>query len=433
MASQPSTHPLSGIVDVDWRELAPDGGPAIPGLLRGLCSAESSVESALRLGEILNYPQPGHRAAPWAVPFLVRLACHPETPQPYDVLSLLHELAAGVPGDRVPRFPGPEDLAEWRSEVAWVGSVSVDEARNHFQKVLDTADTEQQRRRAGTQLAALDQPAGAEILAAELATYEALSGEVSHLLELVTDSQLRSGEFVPQETANLLALFPEHAETLIPALRALEGATFVDDEEFASVLYAVGMLAGPQDTDSTAYLERFVDGEEDDPRTVAAAVGLVHQLGEAAPQRVGTVLGPWLSTPDLAEVFPSPFADVDDHGYLALTARLLGEQGRWICIDAYPTLFAGVDPETDDPSPLLADAFELVFGPRSKQQDTAQPDAFDSYSQDRQEVLWAVTELPAAAWELPEVAETLAAWGLPDRRAEFLAFTGAVDADGDGD
>lgn len=433
MASQPSNHPLHGIVDVDWAGLAPTGGKAIPGLLRGLCSTKTSVSSALQLGEILTYTMPGHFAASRAVPFLAHLACHPQTPRPYDVLSLLHELAAGVPGDRVPRFPDTVDIEAWRAEVTWVRSVGKSEAKQYFREQRDAAPNEQQRRRMVTQLAVLEQSDGQEALAAELATYEAIDAEVPRLLRLLTEPELRAGEFVPQEAANLLALFPQHAATIIPALRELQGASAVDDEDFASALYAIGMLAQSTDTDSTTYLEGFLAGESDDPRTVAAAVGVIHQLHDKAPEQAVTVLTPWIADPELAEVFPSPFADVNDHGYLLLTAGLLGERGRAARIAAYPTLFEESDPEAEDPSPLLADALELAFGARSAQHASVEPEAFDTFDAECQEVLWAVTELPAAAWKLPEVVETLTAWGLPSKRNTFLSFTGAGESDSPGD
>jgi hypothetical protein len=408
--------PLRGVRDIDWKRHAGEGGEAIPDLLEQLHTSEDPLGAALELAEVLAYPAPGHTAAAGVVSYLVRIALDPGTERPYDTLTLLHEFAAGHPGDCVPRR---RDIALWRDEVASAVSVGDEEAVQRYQKWLAEAPDEQAHRRHSTQLRALE-GGGVALLAAELATYDAIRERLPRLMRLIHDTVLRNREFVPQEAANLFGLFPEASGTLIPLLRAYERLTDIPEEDLPSAVFAVGMLADTEDEGAAEWLSGKLF-ETDEATRLGAALGLVHQRGDKAPEPAAEALLEHLTSPDLDQTFPSPYADVDDHTFAMLSAGLLADRARAAKSDAYGVLFAVWDSERD-PSLLVADALEFALGPRSKV--TAEPNLSGVDAEGRR-ALQAVASVPEEVWD--GVAAMLQAWRLPRRRQEFAAAVGADD------
>lgn len=419
MQSDTGEGPLRGVDDVDWPRHAGEGGAAIPGLLRELHTGEDPLEASLALGELLNYPAPGHAAAPGVVAFLVRIGCAPETPRPYDTLTLLHEFAAGHPGDNVPKR---RDVKLWRDEIAWTASADTAAVREKYQDWVAEAPDEQQRRRFTTQLRALER-GGAPLIAAELATYDAIRERIPRLMRLIHDPVLRGREFVPQELANLFALFPEQAEKLIPLLRAYERLSDIPEEDLPSALYAMGMLCDASDEKTVSELAGKVF-DSDDAMSFTAALTQVQLLGEKAPDQALEAFLPQLAAPGLDELFPSPYADIDDHTFAMLTAGLLGERARAAKSDSYGVLFAVWD-SGRDAGLLVADALELALGPRSQAQSEAHIADLDTHAQ---QALRAIAALSAQTWERSGVPELLTAWGLPGVRSDFALSVGAEDA-----
>ncbi|QVQ53993.1 hypothetical protein J4H86_09950 [Spiractinospora alimapuensis] len=421
MLSDSGDGPLSGVGDIDWRGRVGDGGEQVPELLAELHHSEDPLEASYALAELLNYPAPGHVAAPGVVSYLVRIATDAATVRPYDVLALLHEFAAGRPGDAIPR---PRDVQLWRDEVAWVSGHTVDEATDRYRTWIAEAPTEQRHRRHTTQLKALTTGGGA-LVAAELATHDAIRERIPRLMRLVHDPVLRNREYVPQEAANLFSLFPEEASRLVPLLRAYERLSDIPDEDLPSALFAIGVLSDESDARALELLESKVF-DADDATSIAAAVGQVHVFGTKVPEHTTEVLLPHLAAPDLDEIFPSPYADVDDHTHLMLTAGLLGERARGAKADAFGTLCAVWDAEVDA-TLLVTDALEFALGPRSQASGDVAPDSVDAHGR---QALAAVATLSPQAWEHSQVSELAAAWGLPAERDAYVPLFGSDGSEG---
>ncbi|WP_017594752.1 hypothetical protein [Nocardiopsis potens] len=441
--------PLRGLDDVDWTGLVPDEGARIPELLRTVAAGGTgSMDAVSALFDILRHPGPGYLAAPQAAPFLARIAADEATGAPAEALSLLFELVVPVPAAVVPE---PWDGGQWADEVAWATASDVDAVRDQYLKWREDAPDEQAFRRMSARYDAVARDTGAALLKAELDVREAVRPHVPDLVGLLEGRENRSGlNSTAEWAASILAFLPEARDEAVPAI--LRGRGLLEPEPepetysaalqareswrkpLSAELFALGMLAGPADADTTVALAGQLSSGNLYTE-FAAASALAMQHGERVPhqavermRRHGRTRVGHTGLFDDSWPHPGEAAPVV-LGYLAL--------GR--CGEAAAELRAEILPEALRAAGALApavvgSALEEVLGPRSAPQDAAEAiEAADTGDDERDpglllRVLWAVAELPASAWEEAAVGETAAAWGLPADRDGFREYVG-VGAD----
>lgn len=417
--------PVQGADDIDWAGLAPDRGAEIPELLRALADPERAVDAVRELHEILVFPGAGNTAAPTAVGFLVDIAREADPDQAWPVLNLLHELAVSAAADHLPQR---RDVALWRDEVAWAAANDDDTVRAQYQSWLKEAPDEQQYRRMRHRAVAVAPEGGPALLQSELATYDAIRARIDDLLPLLRGADNRRGlDSAAEWTAYLLAWFPEEATKIIDAITAAVAEVNPGGwpDPLGAEVFALGMLADRDDITTTIYLgQQLLSRGPDKALAAAVGLGLIH--GEGAPRQCVDVIEERAASLDetFGVAWPSSSGvEPAELGRLALGA--LGERSRQVRISTLPDGFeatAGVGE-----APLVGDALDLVFGPRSEPHKPAEADAFDGYDSDQQEVLWAISGLPEEQWESADIPADLEVWGLPSVYEAFLEFTGAVD------
>lgn len=179
---------LEALDDIDWHHLSHAYGPAddVPDLLRSLASPDEQVRKDAIYELFGNIWHQGtvYEATIHAVPFLIELLVHPETPDKADIASLLASIADGRGYLEVHARPELFE-AEWTQILGKQGT---------------DLETEQQRELDITQRV-------------RLAVREALPLLVPFLEDPEAD--------VRECVAPALAVFPECAEEFLPLL---EGA-----------------------------------------------------------------------------------------------------------------------------------------------------------------------------------------------------------------
>ncbi|MBB6170471.1 hypothetical protein HNR23_000531 [Nocardiopsis mwathae] len=454
--------PLRGVDDIDWRALAPTRGEEIPELLRKIADGDDTAtgpgESLSALYDIVRYPGPGYPAAPTVARFLIDIACAPSTPARlrWRPLSLLLEFLAPNAAVLVPQRP---DVGLWRDEVAWANSTDLDKVREQYAEWLRDAPDEQQYRRIRHRFEAIGRDNGPALLEAELAVHDTVCERVDDLLGLLDGAENRRSLEAPAEWASyVLAFVPEAAEgvrsRLERALSPLErpapptptGLAGMSRPEIQSALsgtarpeiksaelFALGLLAPADDPAVTVTLTHaMASGHLYNSFAAAVAMATVH--GEKAPAEAlarivdgGTkpmgfhgLFGDSWPHPGRIEPEVLAFLALGRGGAATVAARL----------EMLPEVLAHSEGESR--AAALGAALEMAFGPRAQAGEDGPGDDSADLGEDPLRVLWAIAELPAAAWEDDELGGTLDAWGLPSERAEFLEFAG-VEADDTGD
>jgi hypothetical protein len=438
-----TTHngPLDGIDDTDWAALAP-GGADIPGLLRDIAggpSATRSLDDAVAaLFDIVRFPGPGYAAAPRVAGHLADIACHPATPTDWRSrpLSLLLELLVPAAGDVLPERT---DDALWRDEVAWAAGAGAEKALDQYVAWRDEASDEQRYRRMRTRVDAVAREGGVGLLQAHLGVHDAVRERVGALTGLLEGRENRRGIDPPAEWAcYVLAFVPEAAEEVGAVLRrslaeARSGppvdpramGLVARHEVLSAELFALGMLAAPDDPSATVALaHELASGHLYNSFAAAVALTVIH--GERVPDECLTRIRAGGRT---NVGFPGLFGDSWPHigefapealGFLALGRA--GERGTEVRMAVLP----GVLPRAEGAAraAVAGAALAEVFGPRAE----AEPvDVAADLTEHQLTVVWTIAELPEAAWSEHGLTETLEAWGLPTDRDSFRAFAGVED------
>ena len=427
---------------VDWAALAPEGGERIPELLEQVAAGDSALSD---LHDIIHFPEPGHRAAPKVVDRLVDIATAEETP-PADrwrPLSLLLELVSAHAEDRSPHN---RDLDQWRDEVAWAVSNDAEKVRAQYRTWMEEAPDEQHYHRMRNRLAVLEADDGAALLQAELDTYEAVLARVPDLVTLLKGGSNRGGlDRAGEWVSYLLGFLPDDAKRISSEITGASQMLLAKDlrpapkaptsmremmtqgldsgEPLPAELFALGLVADPQDVDTTIGLTHQMAGGNL-YNSFAASVALVLIHGENTPReglrRIGRGGGTSVgyeglfneSWPHCGNRSPQVL------GFLALGRA--GDRARRLRLDILPGLIKGED---ESRALVTGAGLEIVLGPRSKGY-TAEEHAQAEYDEETLKVLWAIAELPTAAWEDEEFTATLSAWALPDNAEEYCALVG---------
>ncbi|MFD3685488.1 hypothetical protein ACFWTE_11785 [Nocardiopsis sp. NPDC058631] len=436
-----------GAESVDWAALAPEGGERIPGLLAELPGNDTALSD---LHDLIRFPAPGHLAAPRVVDLLVDAACAEDTPATdrWRPLSLLLELVAGHPEDRLPE---PRDLGQWRDEVAWATSNDAEKVREQYRAWAEEAPDEQHLHRMRNRLAVMEQPDGAAILQAELDTYEAVLARVPDLVALLRGGSNRGGmDRAGEWVSYLLAFLPDDSERIASEITGASQVLLAKDlrpalqtptslreamtggldsgEPLPAELFALGLLADPADIDTTVGLTHQMAGGNL-YNSFAASVALVLVHGERTPREALRRIGRGGGT---SMGYEGLFNESWPHcggrspqvlGFLALGRA--GDRARRLRLDILPGLIKG---EADSRALVTGVGLEIVLGPRTKGY-SAEEHARAEYDEETLKVLWAIAELPAPAWEDEEFTQTLAAWALPETAEEFRALVGVEAED----
>ncbi|GHC94865.1 hypothetical protein GCM10007079_45760 [Nocardiopsis terrae] len=428
--------------NVDWAALAPEGGERIPELLEQVATSDSALSD---LHDIIHFPAPGHRAAPRAVDRLVDIATD-EATQPADrwrPLSLLLELVSAHAEDR---FPQHRDLDQWRDEVAWAISNDAEKVRAQYRTWMEEAPDEQHHHRMRNRLAVMEADDGAELLRAELETYEAVLARVPDLVTLLHGGANRGGlDRAGEWVSYLLGFLPGDAERISAEITGASQVLLAKDlrpapkaptsmrevmtqgldsgEPLPAELFALGLVADPSDVDTTVGLVHQMAGGNL-YNSFAASVALVLIHGENTPReglrRIGRGGGTSMgyeglfneSWPHCGNRSPQVL------GFLALGRA--GDRARRLRLDILPGLIKG---EEESRALVTGAGLEIVLGPRSRGY-TVEEHAQADYDEETLKVLWAIAELPASAWQDEEFTATLSAWALPDNAEEFCALVG---------
>ncbi|GAA3561732.1 hypothetical protein GCM10022419_048010 [Nonomuraea rosea] len=360
--------PLGGLESVGWDRLRHAYGPAgdVPVLLGSLRSRDAGEREQALAGLYTTIFHQGTRypAGVRAVPFLVRLAADPATPDRSAVLALVGALALGY--DEA-HLPAGVAIAAWRAESARIRAGSGDELA--FERVAD---------------------------AGGLGCYDAVRAAVPLLLPLLGDAD----PVVRRMAAYVAGWFPEEAATAGPALRDL-ARTDPDPLCVATALFALTLLPHPAEV-----IERGLDHRDGLVRDVAA-VALVNLRGESAPERARAAVRRLLTAtaPTLL-----PYGD----GVLATLAtrvslrRLPGDAPARAA--ALTARLAAADPE--DAFTIAGDLLETVF--------TGPHQAGAPLTTAQRGALTAVAGLSDEAWSWVNLWEVLRAHDLPGTR-ETLA------------
>ncbi|PWV58227.1 hypothetical protein [Nocardiopsis sp. L17-MgMaSL7] len=442
MNATSGNEPHDNTADTDWTALVPEGGERVPELLEQVAASDSALSD---LHDLIHFPAPGHRAAPKVVDRLVDIATAEETP-PTDrwrPLSLLLELVSAHAEDR---FPQHRDLDQWRDEVAWAVSNDAAKVREQYRAWMEEAPDEQHFHRMRNRLAVMEADDGAELLQAELDTYDAVLARVPDLVTLLQGGTNRGGlDRAGEWVSYLLGFLPADAERISSEITGASQVLLAKDlrsapkaptsmreimtqgmdsgEPLPAELFALGQVADPQDVDTTIGLTHQMAGGNL-YNSFAASVALVLIHGENTPReglrRVGRGGGTTVgyeglfneSWPHCGQRSPQVL------GFLALGRA--GDRARRLRLD----ILSGLLKSEEESRALVTGAgLELVLGPRSKGY-TVEEHAQADYDEETLKVLWAIAELPASAWEDEEFTETLRAWALPDNAEEYCALVG---------
>jgi hypothetical protein len=274
---------LDGLDDRDWHGLSHAYGPAddVPDTLRALAEGKTSAEDAAGVfwGNIWHQGTV-YEATAYAVPFLLQLLQEERIVDREWLLLLLNSLASGSSYlDVHGAMPGQTDRefqAARQQEIAWVR-----------------------------------------------AAHQATAAGIPVYLALLQSRrpQIRTA------ASYTLSIFPERAEEILPRLRrSLPGEPRRDVQ--ASLLLCLGAL-GDREADTGRVLEEATRRRRDDPRRLAAALGLLwRDKAEAAPLAVRAVQDV-LADPEMfpeAYVFSAWDIDADPGQTLYEALLLLGQE-----------------------------------------------------------------------------------------------------------
>jgi len=303
---------LDSLESIDWRRLTHAYGPAddVPELLQALAEGKASAEDAAGVfwGNIWHQGTV-YQATAYAVPFLIDLLREERLVDREWLLLLLHSLASGssyldvhgaMPGQAEQEFY----LAR-QQELAWVQ-----------------------------------------------AAYQAVAEGIPCYLSLLQSKRPQ----IRTTAAYALSGFPERAEEITPGLRRSLPSEPRRDVQ-ASFLLCLGSM-GDTDAATDKAWEEAMRRRRDDPRRLAAALGLIwRDKVEATPSAV-RVVQEVLAVPETfpeAYVFSAWDIDADPGQTLYEALRLLGPE------KSIPALLEVLDRSEEPPDILLDTLMEAAF------------------------------------------------------------------------
>jgi hypothetical protein len=400
---------LAGLEEIDWTGLCHAYGPAgdVPGLLRALVS-ESPAERKHALHELYgNIFHQGSRyeATAHAVPFLVRLALDPQTPQRDEIVHLLVALAIGY--DEA-YLPASVDIAGWRASIERMRSVDPAQQLRDLDAWVEAARGEADRRVRGMHRAIYDPDQALRTALDELAVYDAVRTEVPSLRGLLSDGDPR----VRAAAAYLVGWFPQEAPGSAGALRVLLAAE-ARPGVAASAVISAGLLA---DTDLIPRLRQGLSGSEPLLRW-ANAIALA-RLGVAGADVIGVLAVASVEPPQPGPGPAVSFLGGDLRGYAAQTLAMLDGHLPPFALEA---VLDGLARTSGIAAfPMTAAALRLTF-PRGAPHPLP---PYDQLTEPQQRVVRTLADLGPGTWRWGNFMSLLQAWNLPSAHAECRAYAG---------
>ena len=277
---------FDGIDDLPWAEVEHCFGPAVdtPGHLWNLRSPsvndrheawQELITSIYHLGD--RFP-----ASSLAVPFLMRLALAPDTPDRDGVIGFLMDLAIGHDTEH---FPAGFDVDSQRQQLTVLRAHTAESWERHVDEWVAAEPDDRRRERRIRHRKYYTLSGSISGTESAVRAYEAVRAGIPELRRLLHDED----PGVRAATAYLLAWFPEDAVESTAALATLL-ATETAVPVVINAMIALGLLKSVSTTVLTPYL-----GSPDQPIAWAAAVALV--CADVADQVVIARLGDALRCP----------------------------------------------------------------------------------------------------------------------------------------
>lgn len=292
---------LAGLDDIDWAHLRHAYGLAddVPGQIRALLSPLRSLrQNALwKLYGNIFHQGTRYEASAFAVPFLLRLAAAPETPERHEIIGLLVDLALGYP-----------------EQFSFVGV-------DRDALLADDAAPDAQTARAA---------------------YAAVEAGADVFVHGLDDADVN----VRMQSAYAAAWFPAVAEAAGPRVRAAVDRE-TDPLALANAILSLGYLARAGTGEGVEPIpETLLDSSRPPVIRCAAAISLA-QAGNGDPS--GVVLDTLVGALDDAEVLEEvgqalPWHGGDLVGYAGIALHEVGRSERGRVIPALCRALAAVGP-----------------------------------------------------------------------------------------
>jgi HEAT repeat protein len=406
---------LAGLDEIEWSELEHAYGSAedVPGLLRALLSGSPDERKKTIHSLYGNIFHQGTRyeATRYAVPFLAKLALHPDTFQRQDIVYLLGSITVGYDESYLPRGI---DIAGQRAEIEQLRLVDRAERMREVNEWVDAATDEADRRRRETRRAIYDIDFELRSAEDQLGAYDAVRRQIPALRDLLEadNPDLRAA------TAYLLGWFPEEAPTSIEALRNLLRSETIPGIT-ANAIVSVGLLGG---SDLVPCLREFLEGTNPLLRW-AAAIALA-RLDQTDPAVIQT-LADATATPPEQDTRPGVrFLDGDLRGYASQTLSLLADS---LTPEAFDAVLDGLSRSAEIGTFSIASAaLRLAFpsGPVS----SLPP--FEQLSDRQRRVVRVLADLGPETWRWGNFMGIMSAWKLPGRHAQCREYAGLAPLEG---
>ncbi|MET8537653.1 HEAT repeat domain-containing protein [Streptomyces sp. NPDC005065] len=397
-------NPLAGLDDVPWAQLQHSNGMAddVPGHLRAMQSRvwDGRYPPSAQLANHIVHQGTRSQAAVYTVPFLVRMALDARLVNRHRFVGLLVAIAIGLDNNYLPNGYDPR---EDRANLANLRG----EADDWAQWISEAADDKQRKQR---------EESYAQVLIdaeAVVCSYDAVREALPALAVLLTSGspELRA------ETANLLAWFPESAETSIPLLKA-----FIADEgspgAAATGVVALGLLGEPA---TVPFIGRYLDSPIVELRWASAFA--LTRFGIAGPAVVDVLTQVVARPPEKTETM-----SFLSGSYSGLAAMALAETSEATTLRAVDAMLVGLADCTGvegfyDRYYTGHTLFTLVFPG-----DPAEPpQSFGDLSNVQQRVVRFVADQDEAAWPFGAM-DALRRWKVPTRHSDLRVYAGIVQA-----
>lgn len=391
--------PLAGLDDVPWAQLQHSYGTAddVPGHLRAMQAGvwDGRYPPSAQLANHIVHQGTRSQAAVYTVPFLVRMALDPRLVNRHRFVGLLVAIAIGLDNNYLPNGYDPR---EDRANLAILRG----EADDWAQWIGEAADDKQRKQR---------EESYAQVLIdaeAVVRSYDAVREALPALAVLLTSGspELRA------ETANLLAWFPESAETSIPLLKA-----FIADEgspgAAATGVVALGLLGEPA---TVPFIGRYLDSPIVELRWASAFA--LTRFGIAGPAVVEVLTQVVARPPEKAETM-----SFLSGSYSGLAAMALAETSEPTTLRAVDAMLVSLAEGFYDRYYTGHTLFTLVFPG-----DPAEPpQSFGDLSNVQQQVVRFVADQDEAAWPFGAM-DALRRWKVPTRHSDLRVYAGIGQA-----
>ncbi|MET9472276.1 HEAT repeat domain-containing protein [Streptomyces sp. NPDC002922] len=391
--------PLAGLDDVPWAQLQHSYGTAddVPGHLRAMQAGvwDGRYPPSAQLANHIVHQGTRSQAAVYTAPFLVRMALDPRLVNRHRFVGLLVAIAIGLDNNYLPNGYDPR---EDRANLAILRG----EADDWAQWIGEAADDKQRKQR---------EESYAQVLIdaeAVVRSYDAVREALPALAVLLTSGspELRA------ETANLLAWFPESAETSIPLLKA-----FIADEgspgAAATGVVALGLLGEPA---TVPFIGRYLDSPIVELRWASAFA--LTRFGIAGPAVVEVLTQVVARPPEKAETM-----SFLSGSYSGLAAMALAETSEPTTLRAVDAMLVSLAEGFYDRYYTGHTLFTLVFPG-----DPAEPpQSFGDLSNVQQQVVRFVADQDEAAWPFGAM-DALRRWKVPTRHSDLRVYAGIGQA-----